>query len=409
VALLFSVLTVVGGNPATALAELPPGGTFIDDDEMSQEGYIEAIYEAGITKGCNPPTNDRFCPDRTVTRGEMASFLARALSLPRAAEPDHFIDDDHSVHQRAIDAIFEAGITKGCGVPEDATFCPDRPVSRGEMAAFVARALDYPVPAEDFFIDDDDSIFATDINRIAAAGITRGCGNNSYCPRAPMLRSHMAVFLGRALKLTPNTPPPKPRVIGQFTTYYTAGQSRVKNIHLIANAVDGAVVQPGATWSLNARVGRRTTAKGYVRAGAIIGGKIVCCDSYVNIGGGTSQFATTMYNAIFFAGLVDVYHKPHSIWFSRYPMGREATLGWPGPDVKFRNDTDYPVTIDTSHTRSSVTVKLIGSNGGRRVSAYLSGRASTRGGGSVKVTRIIRYREGTRKTEVWYHRYNPLR
>jgi hypothetical protein len=67
------------------------------------------------------------------------------------------------------------------------------------------------------------------------------------------------------------------------------------------------------------------------------------------------------------------------------------------------------VTIDTSHTRSSVTVKMIGSNGGRRVSAYRSGRASTSRGGLVKVTRLIRYRDGTKKTEVWYHRYNPLR
>ena len=409
VALLFSVLTVVGGTPATALAELPPGGTFIDDDEMSQEGYIEAIFAAGITVGCNPPTSDRFCPSDAVTRGEMATFLVRALSLPRATDPDHFVDDDESIHRNSIDSLYEAGITKGCGLPEDATFCPDRAVKRGEMAAFLARGFDYPIPETDYFRDDDDSIFNTDINRIAAVGITKGCLPDAYCVTAPMVRAHMAVFLARALKLTPNTPPPRPRVIGQFTTYYTAGQSRVKNIHLIANAVDGAVVQPGATWSLNARVGRRTTSKGYVRAGAIIGGKIVCCDSYVNIGGGTSQFATTMYNAIFFAGLVDVYHKPHSIWFSRYPMGREATLGWPGPDVKFRNDTDYPVTIDTSHTRSSVTVKLIGSNGGRRVSAYRSGKATTRGGGLVKVTRIIRYREGTKKTEVWYHRYNPLR
>jgi hypothetical protein len=408
VMLLFSVLTVVAQQPALALTELPPGGTFTDDDETLEEGHIEAIFEAGITKGCNPPANDRFCADRAVTRGEMATFLVRALKLPRATEPDHFTDDDGSVHRNSIDSLFEAGVTKGCGAAEDATFCPDREVTRGEMAAFLARGFVYPVAETDFFGDDDDSIFNNDINRIATAGITRGCGADAYCPRAPMIRAHMAVFLSRALQLTPNTPPPKPRVTGQFTTYYTAGQSRVINIHKIADATDGAIVQPGATFSLNARVGRRTTSKGYVRAGAIIGGKIVCCDSYVNIGGGTSQFATTLYNAIFFAGVADVYHKPHSIYFSRYPMGREATLGWTGPDVKFRNNTDYPITIDTSHTRSSVTVKLIGSNGGRRVSAYRSGSATTRGGGSVTVTRVIRYRDGTRSTERWYHRYNPL-
>ncbi|MEA3511785.1 MAG: hypothetical protein U9R51_10155, partial [Actinomycetota bacterium] len=77
-------------TPAEA-ADLPPGGTFIDDDEILEEGWIEAIAEIGVTKGCNPPMNDKYCPDRTVIRGEMASFLVRALELPAATE-DHIID-----------------------------------------------------------------------------------------------------------------------------------------------------------------------------------------------------------------------------------------------------------------------------------------------------------------------------
>jgi len=197
--------------------------------------------------------------------------------------------------------------------------------------------------------------------------------------------------------------------ISAFTTYYTPGQSRVKNIHLIADATDGAVVQPGHVFSLNGRVGQRTRAKGYVAAGAIIGGKVYCCDHPVNIGGGTSQFATTLYNAIFFAGVKDEYHKPHSIYFSRYPMGREATLGWTGPDVKFRNDTSTAITIDTSHTSSSVTVEFWGWDEGRRVTAGLSGRASTTFGGSVRVSRTIVYADGTKRTQYWYHTYNPIR
>lgn len=198
-------------------------------------------------------------------------------------------------------------------------------------------------------------------------------------------------------------------LVSRFTTYYTAGQSRVTNIHLIADATDGAVVTPGAVFSLNGRVGKRTRAKGYVPAGAIIGGKIYCCDHPVNIGGGTSQFATTLYNAIFFGGYKDEYHKPHSIYFSRYPMGREATLGWTGPDVKFRNDTSTSVTIRTSHTRSSVTVEFWGWNDGRKVTAGLSGRASTTFGGSVRVSRIIEHAGGRKQTQYWYHTYRPIR
>ena len=410
--LMFSLITVVERSPAIALAELPPGGTFTDDNEMFQEGWIEAIAAVGITKGCNPPANDRFCPDRTVTRGEMASFLVRALQLPRAAQPDRFTDDDESVHRTDIDALAQAGITKGCNPPENTHFCPNRHVTRGQMAAFLARAYGFAPPPEgspDPFSDDNTSIFEADIAKIAAAGVTRGCGNGRYCPKSPMLRKNMAVFLGRTEHLSPNTPVPVPIVLGSFTTHYSSGQSRVKNIHLIADATDGAVVMPGETFSLNARVGRRTTSKGYVRAGAIINGKVHCCDSPVNIGGGTSQFATTLYNAIFFAGVVDVYHKPHSIYFSRYPMGREATLGWTGPDVKFRNDTEYPITVDTSHTSTSVTVKLIGNNGLRKVTAHRSGSASTSRGGAVTIARVIRYQDGSKKTERWSVRYNPIR
>ena len=203
--------------------------------------------------------------------------------------------------------------------------------------------------------------------------------------------------------------PCNPRVrVSTFTTFYTPGQDRNVNIQTIANASDGVVVAPGATFSLNGHVGQRTTAKGYVAAGAIINGEIYCCDSPVNIGGGTSQFATTLFNAVFFGGYEDVYHRPHSIYFSRYPMGREATLGWTGPDVKFRNDTSTPLMIDTSHTRDSVTVDFWGWNDGRVVTAGVSGWATTAAGGVVVSTRAIRHADGTITTERWAHRYNGL-
>ena len=196
--------------------------------------------------------------------------------------------------------------------------------------------------------------------------------------------------------------------VSGFTTYYKAGQARVTNIHTIADAANGAIVLAGETFSLNAHVGRRTLAKGYVSAPAIINGEIYCCDSPINIGGGTSQFATTLYNAIFFGGYEDVYHRPHSIWFSHYPLGREATLGWTGPDVVFRNDTSSHLTVKTRHTSTSVTVEFWGWNDGRRVTAGLSGSATTDDGGLVRVDRTISYADGTRKTQSWWHRYNPL-
>jgi len=149
-----------------------------------------------------------------------------------------------------------------------------------------------------------------------------------------------------------------------FTTEHAANQPRVTNIQKMADAVNGAIVLPGEEWSINDHVGERTETKGYVAAPAIIDGSPYCCDHPANIGGGVSQFGTTLYNAVFYACLEDVSHKPHSLYFSRYPMGREATLGVPGPDVRFANNTVHPVVIATAYTDTSITVKMYGDNGG---------------------------------------------
>jgi vancomycin resistance protein YoaR len=125
----------------------------------------------------------------------------------------------------------------------------------------------------------------------------------------------------------------------------------VQNIHTIADIVKGAVVLPGETFSLNGYVGARDRGRGFVEAPMILDGRFVPA-----VGGGVSQFATTMFNAVFFGGFQDVYHKPHSYWISRYPAGREATVSSPAPDLKWRNDSPYGVLITTSYTAKSVTV-----------------------------------------------------
>jgi hypothetical protein len=202
-----------------------------------------------------------------------------------------------------------------------------------------------------------------------------------------------------------DAPAAKAYLVSEFTTYHPSGQARNININLIADMTSGAVVAPGATFSLNERVGKRTEAKGFVRAGAIIGGVVYCCDSPTNIGGGTSQFATTLYNAIFFGAYDDVYHRPHSLYFSRYPVVREATLGWTGPDVKFRNDTAFPVTIRTKHTSTSITVQMWGDNEGRSVSTYTNANVSSENGGKGTTYRTITYANGSTSTESWTHTY----
>jgi Tol biopolymer transport system component len=115
-------------------------GYFVDDDGSVFEADIDAIASSGITRGCNPPANDRFCPEETVTRGQMAAFLNRALGL--AAVPDQgLVDVEGSVFAADIDALYAAGITRGCNPPVNDRFCPEETVTRGQMAAFLNRAL----------------------------------------------------------------------------------------------------------------------------------------------------------------------------------------------------------------------------------------------------------------------------
>lgn len=148
-------------------------------------------------------------------------------------------------------------------------------------------------------------------------------------------------------------------VTGEFTTKYPATAYRVNNIGKSASLVNGVLVKPGETFSMNKVLGDRTLANGWQAGGAIDGGKVV-----QRMGGGISQTTTTTFNAIFFAGLEDVYHKPHSLYFNRYPMGREATLDYVSVDMKFKNNTDHGVLMQafTNNPKvggqGTVTVKV---------------------------------------------------
>lgn len=191
-------------------------------------------------------------------------------------------------------------------------------------------------------------------------------------------------------------------LIGTFTTRYEPGQPRVTNIRTMARTVDGTVIAPGAQFSLNGIVGPRTRAGGYVEAPFIADGKIV-----PSIGGGVSQFSTTMYNAAYFAGLRIDTHQPHSLYISRYPPGREATLNHPDIDLKWTNDTEAPILVRTVGDEGSVTVSLYGDNGGRRVTAKPGPRQPYPGGDfQIKVVRTVRHGDGRTVQDSFLTRYD---
>jgi vancomycin resistance protein YoaR len=155
--------------------------------------------------------------------------------------------------------------------------------------------------------------------------------------------------------------------VATFTTRHPCCQARVTNIHRIATLLDGAIVEAGERFSMNRHVGQRTTKRGFVLAPSIGEGEMV-----ETVGGGVSQVATTLYNAVFDAGYAVVSRKPHTFYFNRYPMGVEATLSWPRPDFVFRNDSKAAVLIKASFTDDSITVKLYGDTGGRKVQRFVS-------------------------------------
>jgi hypothetical protein len=117
------------------------GDVFTDDDDSIFEGDIDRLAAAGVTTGCNPPENDRYCPTSKVTRGQMAAFIGRALGYTDDGGGGLFTDTADSVFRTDIDRLAVAGVTKGCNPPENTEYCPTRYVTRGQMAAFLYRAL----------------------------------------------------------------------------------------------------------------------------------------------------------------------------------------------------------------------------------------------------------------------------
>jgi vancomycin resistance protein YoaR len=412
----------------TVVIEEPRPGTGIDRDEGASlvGGALADHSREAITL----PT--RFL-DPPYTMADLEEVAAYAESLLDGSVT--LLDADTYLATRVI--VPESVLARSLRIERDDLASPPRfgfVWDNEPIADYVAGAADRlstdPIDAE-LIIEDDDTVTIT--------------------PSAPVYEPDLEALVGE-VRTAANTPgrtgrlpfregaPPDVSTediealgvtgkIGEFTTYHNCCESRVTNIHLIADAADDAMVMPGETWSLNEHVGQRTTEKGYVPAGAIIRGVLYCCDDPINIGGGTSQFATTIYNALFFAGLEDVEHQPHSIYFSRYPEGREATLGWPKPDVIFRNNLESAVIIRTEYTDTSITVKVFGDNGGIEVEAGLSERYNFTGprqvieynpdlapgqevvtpgtgGWSVDIYRYITYPDGTTTTEEWTWHYS---
>jgi hypothetical protein len=170
--------------------EQTPQFTDIADSPFRED--IEWIAAQGITRGCTPT---RFCPDEPVLREQMATFLYRSFGFD-ITNDDFFTDDEHTIHEGAINRLAAAEVTNGCASER---FCPAASVTREQMASFLVRTLDLPPASRDWFTDDESSFHEDDINRLRESGITRGCSTTLFCPTVPVPREQMAALLHRAL------------------------------------------------------------------------------------------------------------------------------------------------------------------------------------------------------------------
>jgi hypothetical protein len=257
VALVTGSLAGPAMMPSAATASVPP---FTDTVGHPFALDIEWLRQSGITAGCAP---ERFCPDNTVSREQMASFLARALGLPPGA--DFFTDDESSVHEGDINRLAAAGITWGCA---PTSFCPAASVSREQMASFLVRAFGLAPTTADQFGDDDASPHQADINALAVSGITSGCGGGRFCPAQAVTRGQMAAFLRRALH-----PEPPSAACSRTATAPTNGADATSGLNADIAAtpnggtlclVAGATYRVSGTWLVQSRANLTINGNGAV-------------------------------------------------------------------------------------------------------------------------------------------------
>ena len=441
----FAVVRVAGVVVAIGLlAALLPAGTGHADSDTFDRGYerscgssaqayspfadvrpnahnqaVGCLAFLGVSEGRNTSAGRLYQPRSRMLRDQMASLVARTIDLvpddvyrlPPASEGASFPDVD-GVHEDNIRRLVAAEIVEG---REDGTYAPRRPVTRAQMASFVARAIEAvtgeELPrAEEPYEDLDGIVHTENIEKLTAIGVVQGPAPNVYAPQTYITRQEVATMLARGLDYLASQgafdrrdidPPPADVRVGMFSTPLTPGQPRNQNIRQAADHLHGTRVAPGQRMSLNEAIGPRTRERGYQENGFISDGEVISV-----VGGGVSQMATTFFNAVWYSGHRIITHRPHSQYFERYPPGREATISWGGPDVVIENDSPHPLQIHTSHTERSVTVAVV-SRPWNWVDDWLDAPANPRSGQefTARYGRTVTYPDGSTAEESHRHTY----
>ena len=189
---------------------------------------------------------------------------------------------------------------------------------------------------------------------VAAAARAGKAAQIELGPRQPDLTTREADALGIREKLVSYT-----------TQMGESSSNRIHNVHLMADFIDGTIVRPGQTFSFNEVVGPRTSERGFLEGQMIIGSLVL-----PSIGGGVCQTATTLFNDAFELGLPILARVNHNLYLAHYPLGRDATVSWGGPDFRFRNDLKHGLLIKTSYTDSTLTFTFYGTDEHRKVVSH---------------------------------------
>lgn len=371
-------------GPVTLVGVLPPDAVDEDDDERNDD---ERNKKGDEHAEDGPPT-ERFTFEpaafAVALRSRLVDGAGVEVHLDEAAFAGALAKARERLERPPVDARFEVDKR------DEVTIVPSR----------LGRVIDHDAVAAALFAA------ARTPDREGAFPIEEGA--------APKLTTEDAEALGID------------GLVSKFTTTHPCCRPRVKNIHRIADLIDGVILKPGERFSINEHVGERTTRNGFFPAPTIVHGEMKD-----TVGGGISQFATTFFNAAFYGAYEIIERQPHSYYFSRYPMGHEATLSFPKPDVIIRNDTKSGLLIRCLYGPTSITVKFYGDNEGRKVTKKRSNlydlvdppieyiadddldpeeeKVKERGkkGWSVTVSRIIEYPDGKEKKETRKVVYSP--
>ncbi len=317
-AIVAAYLSEEGGDPATAELML------VDDEPAIDAGDVQAALDDFANPAMSAPVTLLF--DDSPVRLTPRQYAGALAMKARDGELVPTLD------QKRLTRLVAAAISDG-GAPVDATV---RLVD-GEPKV---------VPAKPGVTYEPDDVADAFLDLVA-----RPEGEREVAVEATVAKADRTTAEARKLRITER--------VSTFTTYFPYAEYRNTNIGRAAEIVDGTVLEPGDVFSMNDIVGERTRENGFTE-GFIISDGIFKED----LGGGVSQLATTLFNAMFFAGLKDVEHKPHSFYIDRYPVGREATVAFGAVDLRFENDTPYGVLVDTNvvpstpSSQGSVTVSI---------------------------------------------------